>query len=906
MLIQAVDLENVKSYDKLKVEFAPGVNAIVGHNGAGKSTLLEAIGFVLFDSLEYKQTDFMRGGAKSATATVTFVSSLDDRPYEVHRRIGSGAHYYVYDAQLELRICDGKADVQRFLRQHLGVEEGTDLAALFHDAVGVPQGLLTAAFLLTERDRAPIFDSLLKLRDYDRAWERLRESVGWLREQRGELAKEISNMEGRLERLPGLKVAVVEREAALAVAQRDLAAADEELCQAQQQRAALETVRSELTALENQVAQAGQLRAGIQVRLEGAQREQTEAEDALRIVGENAAGAHRYQTAQVEKQELDQKQRRRLDIEAQRMEADKQAALCETQARGAQQELAAAIRAEAEAAALAPAVAEQTRLDQALAEARQRQARLDDAQRAASQAGSQVARIRAQLAELQQGQGRVKAVEEEHAAVKVRLGTLRGQIEQASEAMGRHKSQAEALNEQTERLKDVQTAVCPVCEQPLTDGHRQDLLTRNQQRLTDMRDQYRGLLSARKAHEATLAEQEQRAKQLQDELLGLPRAQELETVAAELQHSQEALDAAQTQVTQLSVAPEQVAELVRQLGDIGDPRSRYAAAAGQANRRAALEQQQADLARQGDRARAALARAQAALDEFAGLDARLDAVAVALQQDAAAHQAVLTNKQRAESLPARQAAVAALAADLERQTAETARLEAAYRAVAGRFDAARYQQMVARVDTLQAQIGGLKSDLAHLQSEQAREQAEIAMMEEAAQLLAETQARHAKLQEQESVLERIRSTLHAAGPFMRAALIQQISDGAHQIFGEIMQDFSRRLAWNDDYSITLEVDGHTRQFAQLSGGEQMSAALSVRLALLRHMSGIDVAFFDEPTANLDETRREALARQILGVRGFRQIFVISHDDTFEQATEHLIRLVRQNGVTRVVADESMA
>ncbi|OUC07510.1 hypothetical protein RY27_14485, partial [Litorilinea aerophila] len=76
-------------------------------------------------------------------------------------------------------------------------------------------------------------------------------------------------------------------------------------------------------------------------------------------------------------------------------------------------------------------------------------------------------------------------------------------------------------------------------------------------------------------------------------------------------------------------------------------------------------------------------------------------------------------------------------------------------------------------------------------------------------------------------------------------------------------------------------------------------ALAVRLALLREMSNIDVAFFDEPTANLDEARRSALAQQILQVRGFRQLFVISHDDTFEQATQHLIRVERVNGTSTV-------
>ncbi|MCB0162248.1 MAG: hypothetical protein KDD83_29125, partial [Caldilineaceae bacterium] len=99
--------------------------------------------------------------------------------------------------------------------------------------------------------------------------------------------------------------------------------------------------------------------------------------------------------------------------------------------------------------------------------------------------------------------------------------------------------------------------------------------------------------------------------------------------------------------------------------------------------------------------------------------------------------------------------------------------------------------------------------------------------------------------------------------------------------------------------ITLDVNGNARQFAQLSGGEQMSAALAVRLALLHAMSNIDVAFFDEPTSNLDEARRSALAQQITQNHGLRQLFVISHDDTFEQATENLIRVTRVNGVSEV-------
>ena len=72
----------------------------------------------------------------------------------------------------------------------------------------------------------------------------------------------------------------------------------------------------------------------------------------------------------------------------------------------------------------------------------------------------------------------------------------------------------------------------------------------------------------------------------------------------------------------------------------------------------------------------------------------------------------------------------------------------------------------------------------------------------------------------------------------------------------------------------------------------MGAALALRLALLRETSRIDVAFFDEPTAHLDPERRESLAEQIMGVKGFSQLFVISHDDSFERYAQNYVHIVK--------------
>ncbi len=99
------------------------------------------------------------------------------------------------------------------------------------------------------------------------------------------------------------------------------------------------------------------------------------------------------------------------------------------------------------------------------------------------------------------------------------------------------------------------------------------------------------------------------------------------------------------------------------------------------------------------------------------------------------------------------------------------------------------------------------------------------------------------------------------------------------------------MKWSDDYGIYLEEDGYERPFVSFSGGEQMAAALSVRLALLKQLSDVRLAFFDEPTTNMDLERRERLAEQISLItqkQTFDQLFVISHDDTFEGYADNVV------------------
>ena len=312
--------------------------------------------------------------------------------------------------------------------------------------------------------------------------------------------------------------------------------------------------------------------------------------------------------------------------------------------------------------------------------------------------------------------------------------------------------------------------------------------------------------------------------------------------------------------------PDRIRTLGEQLALLGDPKRLYAVAKEKIGQRAVVEAAIQTATQKIQSQQRDMASLQEQMEQFADLDSQADSAVAELQVHQTAYQAVLANQRLANMVDARRADVEQYLQLRDQAQVELASTGKKLAEVEAGFDIATYQHLVTREQEMRSESGALDARLTMHADNQRKDEAEIAALKTIQIEMVEAQAQQASLADQEETLDTIRSLLRQAGPYITSVMIRQISDGARGIYSDIMQDYSRHLTWNDDYGITLEVDGHNRQFSQLSGGEQMSAALALRLALLREMSNIDVAFFDEPTANLDENRRDSLARQILQVR----------------------------------------
>lgn len=394
---------------------------------------------------------------------------------------------------------------------------------------------------------------------------------------------------------------------------------------------------------------------------------------------------------------------------------------------------------------------------------------------------------------------------------------------------------------------------------------------------------------------------ETEAQRLQAEIDNLPssgRAEELQ-IAIEAQKKVGA--EWQVKAAALSQSPAQLQIIESALQSLGDPRSQQQAARTEADKLPTLESNLAQKHQEIETQKQTQADVKAELDVFADLDISIRRVQEILAVNKEAHQTYLEQRKIAATSPERQSRVNDIQREIDTAEKEMAKVQQKHDQAAAGYSEDHHQAMQKERDEASRREIELTTELRTQRIRQQELQNEIFDLEkiEAEWEALKQETEH--LDRLNEVITFIRRTIRDAGPEVTKRLVKAISLTADQIFGDIMNDHQMELTWDETYAVTVKKDGYKRDFQQLSGGEAMAAALAVRLALLQRMSGIKVAFFDEPTANLDAERRANLAEQIARIKGFSQLVVISHDDTFEQDTHHVIHIGKdEHGYSRVM------
>ncbi|MFH1073098.1 MAG: hypothetical protein V1743_06745 [Nanoarchaeota archaeon] len=125
-------------------------------------------------------------------------------------------------------------------------------------------------------------------------------------------------------------------------------------------------------------------------------------------------------------------------------------------------------------------------------------------------------------------------------------------------------------------------------------------------------------------------------------------------------------------------------------------------------------------------------------------------------------------------------------------------------------------------------------------------------------------------------------------------------------FNILMEDETTTVRLQDDFSPLIEQNGYETYLENLSGGERTSVALAYRLALFKiindFMSTIktkDIIILDEPTDGFSSEQLDKV-RDILDMLQTKQTIIVSHEAKLESFVEHVIRIVKEQHVSRVL------
>lgn len=125
-------------------------------------------------------------------------------------------------------------------------------------------------------------------------------------------------------------------------------------------------------------------------------------------------------------------------------------------------------------------------------------------------------------------------------------------------------------------------------------------------------------------------------------------------------------------------------------------------------------------------------------------------------------------------------------------------------------------------------------------------------------------------------------------------------------FQKLIDNENMHVRLDEEFTPLIEQNGYDTGYENLSGGEKTAAALAYRLALNQVINNLvttlntrDMIILDEPTDGFSNQQIEKM-RELLRELNMQQIILVSHEQQMENFVDQVIRLVKEEHVSRVV------
>ena len=145
--------------------------------------------------------------------------------------------------------------------------------------------------------------------------------------------------------------------------------------------------------------------------------------------------------------------------------------------------------------------------------------------------------------------------------------------------------------------------------------------------------------------------------------------------------------------------------------------------------------------------------------------------------------------------------------------------------------------------------------------------------------------------------------------FIEKNVLIKLKDEFSKLFNEwfgilVPEVFTVRL--DDSFTPIIEQQDYELDYNFLSGGERTAIALAYRLALNQTINSLmseiktkGLVILDEPTEGFSQQQLDKM-RDVLSQLNVEQLIIVSHDQKIEGFVENIIRLKKEQGITRII------
>ena len=929
MRINRVHLENYRIHESLDIEFSKGINLLLGDNGKGKSSILEAIGYALFDSdlRTNNQREAIKYGKKSAKIEIEFVG-IDDEEYRVVRKIPGTTQLFKGDEMIE-----GKNEK---IRELCGIKG--DMKGIYDNVIVAKQNEFISAFKEKATEREKIFNKVFNTDIYAKIYE------GYSREVASKYERDLDMATNSFQNISEMMIDSKELEEKIEFQCENLKVQKEYEGVLETRYSELKDNLRDMRALEINIEKlSGEKRVAEQsiANRESEEKEITalidESIQALKVAQENQKSFEEYQDLATQLEKI-KKEKRELEVERDRyynFERKKSSVENELSQLIGEIEVQKNIgenhkkNLSEKSENLKELNLEKERKEREISLYRDKIDKIkpileysldieEKLEKALQTLEGQRLKIQEKESEIKKYSAEVENLERED--FKSKLLKLEGLEKEGKELEGRNRILESQAQENREAFSMLKSAICPYLKESCENLKGRDVgdfFNEKLERIEKERESNRQKIE--KLHgELEIKDKIQnglyRYEELKKEIA--QRKNELEKESLKLENWEMKYQLKENEYSQyreknnfsksdelqnLKLSCEislnnldlnrDLQEIKKLEGEIVNLRNEIEKSISKIEE---LNLKREELRSSLQEIEKFLEENREVIENFKKVSALLDNREQELKLLEPAKELYIENYKKSmerekhslnlkrveEILKLERENLQALEKNLQEELERLSRYDK-------ELLQKREEELNEELKISREKIGNINSDITYL-----KEKLQEALKKE--ERLKEEKARIERLKLKIQLTKSFREKIKNMGKEVSKNMLKEIEILATENFRKITGRGEKIIWSNEDkdrYSIYLFGDRGELKFEQLSGGEQVAVAISIRGAMSEIFTDSKFSIFDEPTNNLDSERRRSLADSIGEIlKNLEQSIIVTHDDTFREMAQRVIEL----------------